>query len=131
VRLAGCWAGVLRPKTPISIIEYVNNPKWTPGEDFFGLALAALIFGACKHKTKQRQRWCTDTCLIHMDDRHPEWQPRRAALPISSADSGKRSVAARRSWVAPGLSSGRFVVAAVTIYCVQGRILDIPHQSAG
>jgi hypothetical protein len=90
--------------------------KWGPShkiarpEDF-------LKFNAVLH-TKQRQQWCTDACLIHMDGRHPEWPPRRAALPISSADSGERSVAARRSWAALGLSSGRFVVAATANYCV-------------
>jgi hypothetical protein len=57
--------------------------------------------------------------LFIMDGRHPERLPRRAAQPISSADSGERSVAARHSWAAPGLSSGSFVVAAATIYCVK------------
>ena len=66
-----------------------------------------------------------------MDGRHPERPPRRAAQPISSADSGERSVAARRSWAAPGLSSGRFVVADAAIYTVEGQILEIPHQSTG
>ena len=70
-----------------------------------GARVRGNIFGAHKHKRKQRQRWCTDACLIHMDGRHPEWPPRRAALPISSADSGGRSMAARRSWVAPGMSA--------------------------
>ena len=53
-----------------------------------------------------------------MDGRHPERPPRRSAQPISSADSGEHSVAARRSWAAPGLSSGRFVVAAAANYSV-------------
>jgi hypothetical protein len=66
-----------------------------------------------------------------MDSRHPEWLPQRAAQPISSADSGERSVAARWLWSAPGLSSGRFVVADAAIYTVIGRILEIPHQSTG
>jgi hypothetical protein len=46
--------------------------------------------------------------------RHPERPPRRAALPISSADSVERSVAARWSGAAPELSSGRFA-AVVTV----------------
>jgi hypothetical protein len=50
-----------------------------------------------------------------MDGRHPERPPQRAAQPISSADSGERSVVARRSWAAPGLSSGRFASAAAAI----------------
>ena len=61
-----------------------------------------------------------------MDGRHPERPPRRAAQPVSSADSGERSVAARRSWAAPGLSSGRFVVAAAAIYIDLGRIWKYP-----
>ena len=40
-----------------------------------------------------------------MNGCHPELPPRRAAQPISSADSGGRSVAARRSWMAPGMSA--------------------------
>ena len=40
-----------------------------------------------------------------MDGRHPERQPRRAAQPISSADSLERSVAARWSGAAPGMSA--------------------------
>jgi len=65
-----------------------------------------------------------------------EWLPSRAAArdaaqSLSSADSGERSVAARRSWAAPGLSSGRFFVAATAIYSVFRRNLEIPHQSAG
>ena len=56
---------------------------------------------------------------------------RDAAQSISSADSGERSVAARWSWAAPGLSSGRFFVAATAIYSVFRRNLEIPHQSAG
>jgi hypothetical protein len=40
-----------------------------------------------------------------MDGRHPERPPRLAAQPV----------AARRSWAAPGLNSGRFVVAAAAI----------------
>ena len=58
-----------------------------------------------KHKRKQRQQWRTSVASFIMDDRHPERQPRRAALPISSADSGQRSVAARWSWAAPGMSA--------------------------
>jgi hypothetical protein len=43
---------------------------------------------------------------------------KRAAQPISSADSGERSVAARWLWAAPGLRSGRFASAAAAIYTV-------------
>jgi hypothetical protein len=46
-------------------------------------------------------------------------------------DSGEHSVAARRSWVAPGLSSGRFVVAAAANYIAFRPNLEIPHQSTG
>ena len=53
-----------------------------------------------------------------MNGRHPERPPLRAAQPISSEDSGGRSVAARWLWAAPGRSSGRFVVAAASIYTV-------------
>ena len=63
------------------------------------------IYGALKHKRKTTATWCTDDCLVHHDGRHSERQPRRAAQPISSADSGGRSVAARRSWMAPGMSA--------------------------
>jgi hypothetical protein len=45
-----------------------------------------------------------------MDGRHPEPPPRRAAHSISSADSGERSVAARRSWVAPGMSAAALLL---------------------
>ena len=92
--------------------------KWGPSHKIVRpivFPFAAQIYSAILH-TKQRQRWCTDPASLIMDDRHTERQPRRAALPISSVDSGERSVAARRSWAAPGLSSGRFVVAAAVIY---------------
>ena len=91
---------------------------WTTGEDYFWPgALPLKIYSAILH-TKQRQRRQTSAASFIMDGRHPERPPRRAAQPISSADSGERSVAARRSWAAPGLSSGRFVVAAAAICCV-------------
>jgi hypothetical protein len=62
-----------------------------------------------------------------MDVRHLQSGRRDAsAQPISSADSGERSVAQRGGrGRQPGLSSGRFVVADAAIYCVQGWILDI------
>jgi hypothetical protein len=62
-----------------------------------------------------------------MDGRHLQSGRRDAsAQPISSADSGERSVAQRGGrGRQPGLSSGRFVVADAAIYCVQGWILDI------
>ena len=85
---------------------------------FFGVAPCRLKFIARFLETKQRQRWRTSAASFIMDGRHPERPPWRVAQPISSADSGERSVAARRSWAAPGLSSGRFVVAAAAIYCV-------------
>ena len=89
-----------------------------PGTRFFLEGASPLkIYSAISH-TKQRQRWRTSARVFIMDGRHPERPPRRAAQPISSADSGERSVAARRSWAAPGLSSGRFVVAAAAIYSV-------------
>ena len=62
-----------------------------------------------------------------MDGRHPEQPPQRTAQPISSADSGERSVAARRSWAAPGLSRG----CTAAIYIVFWPNLEIPHQSTG
>jgi hypothetical protein len=75
--------------------------KWGPSHKIVRpivFPFAAQIYSAILH-TKQRQ-------------------PRRAALPISSVDSGQRSVAARRSGASPGLSSGRFVVVATAIYSV-------------
>jgi hypothetical protein len=48
---------------------------------------AAQIYSAILH-TKQLATMVYRPCLIHHDGRHPEWAPRRAALPISSADSG-------------------------------------------
>ena len=62
-----------------------------------------------------------------MDSRQIQSGRRDAsAQPISSADSGERSVAQRGGHGRqPGLSSGRFVVADAAIYCVQGWILDI------
>ena len=50
------------------------------------------------------------------DGRHPERPPQRAVQPISSPDSGERSVAARWLWAALGLSSGRFASAAAAIF---------------
>jgi hypothetical protein len=47
---------------------------------------------------------------------------RGATQSTSLADLSDGSVAARRSWAAPGLSSGRFVVAAAAIYIDLGRI---------
>jgi len=64
-----------------------------------------------------------------MNGRHQERPPRRPAQSISSADSGERSVAARWSWAARGLSSGRFAVAGTCFCTVWGRILEIPPQS--
>ena len=97
-----------------------------PGTRFFLEGASPLkIYSAISH-TKQRQRWRTSARVFIMDGRHPERPPRRAAQPISSADSGERSVAARRSWAAPGLSSGRFVVAAAAIYIDLGRIWKYP-----
>ena len=97
-----------------------------PGTRFFLEGASPLkIYSAISH-TKQRQRWRTSAASFIMDGRHPERPPRRAAQPISSADSGERSVAARRSWAAPGLSSGRFVVAAAAIYIDLGRIWKYP-----
>jgi hypothetical protein len=61
-----------------------------------------------------------------MDGRHPEQPPRRAAQPISSAESGERSVAARRSWAAPGLSSGRLAAAVTVIRQCIGGVLVAP-----
>jgi hypothetical protein len=66
-----------------------------------------------------------------IDGHHPERPPRRAAQPISSADSGGRSVAARWLWAMPGLSSGRFVVAATSITLCIGGMMEIPNQSTG
>ncbi len=79
------------------------------GTRFFGMAFAASNLAHTKTSFPPP---------FIMDGRHPERPPRRAAQPVSSADSGERSVAARRSWAAPGLSSGRFVVAAAAIYSV-------------
>ena len=91
---------------------------------------AAQIYSAILH-TKQRQRWCTDPASLIMNGRHPEWPPRRAALPISSLDSGQRSVAARRSGAAPGLSAAALLSLTQQFTVYIGRILDIPHQSTG
>ena len=102
--------------------ERQNGPR---DEIFFGGRLPLKIYSAILH-TKQRQRWQTSAASFIMDGRHPERPPRRAAQPISSADSGERSVAARQSWAAPGLSSGRFVVAAAAIYIDLGRIWKYP-----
>ena len=81
--------------------------KWGPSHKIVRpivFPFAAQIYSAILH-TKQRQRWCTDPASLIMNGRHPEWPPRRAALPISSLDSGQRSVAARRSGAAPGMSA--------------------------
>jgi hypothetical protein len=99
---------------------HIKSMKWGPSHKIarpIVFPFAAQIYSAILH-TKQRQRWCTDPASLIMNGRHSEWPPRRAALPISSVDSGQRSVAARRSGAAPGLSSGRFVVAATAIYSV-------------
>ena len=66
-----------------------------------------------------------------MNGGHPERPPRRPAQSISSEDSGERSVAARWSWAAQGLSSGRFAVAGTCFCTVWGRILEVPRQSTG
>jgi hypothetical protein len=75
-----------------------------------------FFFGAVTQtQEKTSQRWCTEPASFIMDGRHPEWLPRRAAQPISSAHSGERSVAARWSGAAPGLSSGRFAAVVTAI----------------
>ena len=66
-----------------------------------------------------------------INGRHPERPPRRPAQSISSADSGERSVAARWSLAARGLSSSRFAVADTCFCTVWGRILEVPRQSTG
>ena len=86
----------------------------------------ANIFGARVSLTRQGNDGDAPPPPFIMDGRHPEWLPRRAALPISSVDSVERSVAARRSWAAPGLSGGRFVVAAASITLHLGRIWKYP-----
>jgi hypothetical protein len=91
----------------------------------------ANIFGARVSLTRQGNDGDAPPPPFIMDGRHPEQPPRRAAQPISSADSGECSVAARWSWAALGLSSRRFVVAATASYIVFRPDLEIPHQSTG
>ena len=88
-------------------------PKMDPWTRFFW-------GGACRLKFI-RQRWCTRPLPpFIMDGRHLQSGRRDAsAQPISSADSGERSVAQRGGHGRqPGLSSGRFVAADAAIYCV-------------
>ena len=65
-----------------------------PGTSFFLAGALPLKIYSAISQTKQRQRWRTSARVFIMDGRHPERPPRRAAQPISSADSGERSVAA-------------------------------------
>jgi hypothetical protein len=79
---------------------------WTPpGTRMNGFRDAPDFLAHTNTSGKQRQPWRTSAASFIMDGRHPQRRPRRAALPISSADSGERSVAARWSWVAPGMSA--------------------------
>jgi hypothetical protein len=88
-----------------SVCSLAQKAVWTPGEVNERVPGRARFFSARKHKRKTSQRWRTVAHLVHHDGRHSERQPRRAAQPISSADSGERSVAARWSWAAPGMSA--------------------------
>ena len=124
--------------TPCFLVHHyargsVTTMKWGPSHKIarpIVFPFAAQIYSAILH-TKQRQRWCTDPASLIMNGRHPEWPPRRAALPISSLDSGQRSVAARRSGAAPGMSAAALLSLTQQFTVYIGRILDIPHQSTG
>jgi hypothetical protein len=76
-----------------------------PWRRFFCRGACRLNFWRTQTQDKTTATMVTDPASFIMDGRHPEWQPRRAALPISSVDSVQRSVAARRSWAAPGMSA--------------------------
>ena len=82
-----------------------------------------------KNSTSTRQTWWRSSPPFIMDGRHPERPPQREAQPISSADSGESSVAARWSWAAPGLSSGRFVVAAAALGILWIRTISLKMSS--
>jgi hypothetical protein len=91
-----------------------QSPLWTVC-NFENSLSPTHFFWRTQSNTRQNNlRWVPSSSPFIMDGRHPEWPPRRAALPISSADSGACSVAARWSWAASGLSSGRFA-AIVTV----------------
>jgi hypothetical protein len=60
----------------------------------------ALFLAHSNTSGKQANDGVPTPASFIMDGRHPERRPRRAAQPISSADSGERSEAAQRPWAA-------------------------------
>jgi hypothetical protein len=90
-----------RPSFTSSVIPLSMDPgrsEWTG-------AGTRQIFWRTQTQAENKATWRMSAASFIMDGRHPERLPRHAAQPISSADSGECSVAARRSWSAPGLSA--------------------------
>jgi len=63
-----------------------------------------------------------------MNGRHPERPPATRRNLSHQRTQRTRFVAARRSWAARGLSSGRFAVAGTFFYLVLGGIIETTNQ---